>query len=106
MPAVAAENTDMHGLLNQGWARGISLLGALALMLLVTLQPRALTAADGQPISHGVLMLIMWGMAAGFVHGVGFTPYNRVLRVALGALVAWPLLGLGLLFYARHFFKL
>jgi predicted membrane protein len=102
MTAGTANRGVMRGLLDRGWARGVSLLGALALMLLITLQPRALTTADGEPISHGVLMLIMWGMSAGFVHGVGFTPHNRVLRVVLGVLVAWPLLGLGLFFYLRH----
>lgn len=90
--------------LDRGWARGVSLFGAISLMLLVTLLPRGLIHADGVPIHHGVLMLIMWGLSAGFVHGVGFTPRHRVLRVLLGPVVAWTLMGLGLLFYVRYFF--
>ena len=93
----------MNGTLDRGWARGVSLAAALGLMILVTLLPRALTEADGSAISHGVLALIMWGMSAGFVHGVGFVPHNRTLRVLLGPYVAWPLMALGLSFFVQHF---
>ncbi len=86
-----------------GWARGISLSVATALMLLVTLAPRGLTAADGRPVGEGVLTLIMWGMSAGFVHGAGFVPWNRALRVLLGPVAAWLLMGVGLAFYVRYF---
>lgn len=97
-------NGDEAGLTDRGWARGISLATAFALMLLITLSPRALTTADGSSIGHGVLMLIMWGMSAGFVHGVGFVPRNRVLRLLLGPWLAWPLLAVGVFFYIRYFF--
>jgi predicted membrane protein len=89
--------------LDSGWARGLSLATALALMALVTLLPRGLTTADGSPINHGVLSLIMWGMSAGFVHGVGFVPRNPVLRVVLGPVTAWLWMGLGLFFYVQYF---
>lgn len=88
---------------DRGWARGVSLLTAFALMLGVTLLPRALTVGDGNPIGHGTLMLIMWGMSAGFVHGVGFVPKHAALRLLLGPLAAWPLMLLGLSYFARHF---
>lgn len=91
-----------HGL-NAGWVRGVSLLAALALMLLVTLLPRGLTTEDGSPIGHGMLTLIMWGLSAGFVHGVGFVPRNRILRVLLGPLVAWSGMAVGLFFYVQYF---
>lgn len=84
-------------------ARGLSLVAAVVLMLLVTLMPRALTTEDGSPIGHGILALIMWGLSAGFVHGVGFVPRNAALRLALGPLAAWPLMALGLFFFVRHF---
>jgi len=41
------------------------------------------------------LMLCMWGIAAGFVHGVGFVPRNLILRIALGPIAAWLLMLLG-----------
>ena len=94
----------MRGL-DTGWARGISLLVALTLMMLVTLLPRGLTTEDGSPIGHGVLVLIMWGMSAGFVHGVGFIPRNRILRVLLGPLVAWLWMAVGLAFYVAYFWR-
>jgi predicted membrane protein len=91
--------------LGAGWTRSVSLLVALTLMILVTLLPRGLTVPDGDPISHGVLVLIMWGMSAGFVHGVGFIPRNRILRVLLGPLVAWMGMGVGLAFYVQYFLR-
>ncbi|MBI1283939.1 MAG: hypothetical protein GC183_06340 [Thiobacillus sp.] len=95
----------MSGWLAKGWARGVSLGVAIMLMLLITLLPRGLTSADGSSINHGALMLIMWGMSAGFVHGVGFIPRNPVLRVTLGPVIAWPLMGLGLVFYIQYFLR-
>ena len=93
----------MNRFFSGAWAHGISLVAALALMTLVTLLPHGLATADGSPISHGVLVLIMWGMSAGFVHGVGFVPRNRVLRMLLGPAVAWLLMGVGYVVYGRYF---
>jgi predicted membrane protein len=93
-----------HGL-DTGWARGVSLLTALGLMLLVTLLPRGLTVEDGSPLGHGVLALVMWGLSAGFVHGVGFVPRNRILRVLLGPMVAWLGMSVGLFFYVQYFLR-
>ncbi|OJV44736.1 cyd operon YbgE family protein [Hydrogenophaga sp. 70-12] len=95
----------MSAALNHGWARGVSLFAALALMALVTLLPRGLTEADGTPINHGMLTLIMWGLSAGFVHGVGFIPRNGVLRALLGPVAAWCGMGLGFFFYFQHFMR-
>ena len=95
----------MNRFFDNGWARGLLLAVALALMSLVTLMPRGLTTADGSPINHGVLSLIMWGMSAGFVHGVGFIPRNAVLRVLFGPITAWPWMGLGLVFYVQYFLR-
>jgi cyd operon protein YbgE len=95
----------MSAALDTSWARALSLLAALGLMLLVTLLPRGLTGADGSPLGHGVLTLVMWGMSAGFVHGVGFVPRNRILRVLLGPVVAWPGMSVGLFFYVQYFLR-
>lgn len=95
----------MNRFFNSSGARGLSLLTAFVLMMLVTLLPRGLATADGSPINHGVLMLIMWGMSAGFVHGVGFVPRNQVLRVVLGPVIAWLWMGVGLVFYVRYFLR-
>ena len=81
-------------------SEGQPLLVAGALSLLLTLYPQAVVAG-GQTPGHGTLMLCMWGIAAGFVHGVGFVPYKGVLRVALGPLAAWILILVGTLLLAR-----
>lgn len=91
--------------LDRPWARAVSLVAALALMLLITLAPRALTAADGSPLGHGLLMLVMWGLSAGFVHGVGFVPRNPVPRFLFNAWTAWGLMALGTALFLRHFFR-
>ena len=95
----------MNGILNSGLARGISLVSALALMILVTVLPRGLAAPDGSPVSHGLLALIMWGMSAGFVYGIGFVPRNVVLRMAFGPIAAWLGMGAGVVFYIQYFFR-
>jgi len=95
----------MNRWLDMGWARALSLLAAFGLMLLVTLLPRGLTVEDGSPLGHGVLAPIMWGMSAGFVHGVGFVPRNRILRVLLGPVVAWLGMSGGLFFYVQYFLR-
>jgi predicted membrane protein len=95
----------MNSRLNSGWARGVSLVSALALMILVTILPRGLAAPDGGPISHGLLALIMWGMSAGFVHGIGFVPRNAILRIVLGPVSAWLGMGVGLAFYVQYFLR-
>ena len=47
----------------------------------------------------------MWGMSAGFVHGIGFVPRNNVLRVLLGPVAAWLGMGVGLVFYVHYFLR-
>jgi len=71
-------------------ARALSLLIAIGISVGILAWPHLLVTADGH-VNHLWLMLLMWGIAAGFVHGVGFVPRNRVLRVVLGPLAAWLL---------------
>lgn len=91
--------------LDSSGARTVSLLAAIAMMLLITVFPRGLTNADGGTISHGALSFVMLGVSAGFVHGVGFIPHNRVLRVVLGPMVAWPGISVALFFYVLYFLR-
>lgn len=85
----------MMDVLDRPMARRVSLLAAIAVAGLITIYPRALV--NGEQVNHGLLMLLLWGVSAGFVHGVGFVPEHRVLRLLLGPLVAWPLIAGGLL---------
>ncbi|HUV99385.1 MAG TPA: cyd operon YbgE family protein [Gallionella sp.] len=71
--------------------RMVSLLTAMVLAGMVLAYPRALGEAG-----HGMLSLMMLGICAGFVHGVGFVPEHKLLRIAFGPWLAWPLMGMGL----------
>ncbi|HKB60381.1 MAG TPA: cyd operon YbgE family protein [Gallionellaceae bacterium] len=71
--------------------RAVSLLLAVATSGLIFTYPQALAHAG-----HGLLSLVMLGVCAGFVHGVGFVPVHRIWRVAFSPWVSWPLMGVGL----------
>ena len=86
--------TEPRPLLQRPWTRALSLLLASPLALLLLIHPAAMLDAQGH-YSHGLLMLVMLGVAGGFVHGVGFDPYQRLWRWLFGPLLAWPLLLLG-----------
>jgi cyd operon protein YbgE len=74
--------------------RALSLLMALPMSLVLLLHPASVLDAQGH-YSHGLLMLVMWGVAAGFVHGVGFEPRALAWRVIFHPLLAWALMGVG-----------
>jgi predicted membrane protein len=79
-----------QGPLYSGAARLFSLLLAAGLSGTILVLPTLVAGG------HGQLSLLMWGIAAGFVHGVGYVPVYRVWRWLLGPLVAWLLmLGVG-----------
>ncbi len=71
--------------------RLLSLLLALALSGAILTFPKALAHAH-----HGLLMLVMLGVSAGFVHGVGFVPRHRLWRAVFSPWLAWLLMGAGL----------
>jgi len=75
-------------------SRALSMLLAGPLSLVMLLHPLALLDADGH-YSHGLLALAMWGISAGFVHGVGFDPRALAWRWVFSPLVAWPLMLMG-----------
>ena len=79
------------GPLYSGWARGLSLLTALLLSTALLVLPR-LVAVESRDINHGLLSLVMLGICAGFIHGVGFVPEMRVWRILFGPWLAWPLM--------------
>ena len=83
------------------WARFASLIAAAGLALAVTVYPRGLLHHEVL-VSHGYLMLMMWGMSAGFVYGVGFDPSNRWLRMMFGPCIAGVLLLLGWGVFVRN----
>lgn len=38
---------------------------------------------------------MLMGMSSAWVHGFGFVPEHRLLRIVFSPLVAWPLITLG-----------
>jgi cyd operon protein YbgE len=85
--------------------RAVSLLMAVPLSLVLLIHPASMLDANGH-YSHSVLMLVMWGVAGGFVHGVGFEPRAMAWRVVFHPLPAWVLmaLGYGMWLTARQWF--
>lgn len=87
----------------QALGRALSLLMAVPLSLVLLVHPASMLDADGH-YSHSLLMLVMWGVAAGFVHGVGFEPRALAWRVVFHPLLAWTSMALGFAMWlvARH----
>ncbi|MBK3757921.1 cyd operon YbgE family protein [Stutzerimonas sp. R40042] len=77
-------------------ARTLSLLLAGPLALVLLIHPAAMLDGQGG-YSHPQLMFVMWGISAGFIHGVGFVPRHGAWRLAFHPLLGWPLMGLGYL---------
>jgi cyd operon protein YbgE len=80
--------------LRRASSRVLSLLLAVPLSLILLIHPITILNAQGH-YNHNLLMLVMWGVAAGYVHGVGFDPRARVWQVVFHPLVAWGLMTLG-----------
>ncbi|MDG9858277.1 cyd operon YbgE family protein [Pseudomonas nitroreducens] len=75
-------------------SRTLSLLLAIPLALVLLIHPAAMLDTQGR-YSHGLLMLAMLGVSAGFVHGVGFDPRGLPWRWVFGPLCGWALMALG-----------
>ncbi len=99
MPAIEPRSGDSWGRIpypNPGWSRLVSLLLAISLSVLLLVYPRAV-AVSLHAVNHGQLSLIMWGIAIGFIHGVGFVPRMTVWRIVFNPFIGWPLLTIGAL---------
>lgn len=84
----------LHGRFYGAASRALSLLLAAPLALVLLIHPAAMLDGQGG-YSHPQLMLVMWGISAGFVHGVGFVPQWWGWRWLLGSLPAWLFCALG-----------
>lgn len=88
----ALVNYKVYGVLYAGWARVSSFFGALVLSGLLLAMPQ-LVAVGMHELDHSSLSAGLWGISAGFVHGVGYVPETRIWRYAFSPYVAWPLMG-------------
>lgn len=78
----------------------LSMLLATPLALLLLIHPAAMLDGAGG-YDHSRLMLVMWGISAGFIHGVGFVPQHWLWRLLFHPAAAWLLMGLGYLILWR-----
>lgn len=76
---VQGSSSGAHGIDAGGGVSWGVLFFAIAIVLGLTIYPRALISAAGT-VDHTAVMILMWAMAAGFVRGVGFIPRTRILR--------------------------
>jgi predicted membrane protein len=74
--------------------RAVSFVLAAVMSTLVLLYPTPLAG-----VGHGALVVLFWGVAAGFTHGVGYRPVHRIFRLLLGPGVAWLVLPPSFLWY-------
>lgn len=75
-------------------ARIISIVAAIAVTVGVVCFPR-IVAADMHAVPHGWLVCLLLGMSFSYVHGFGFIPDNKTLRLLFSPLCAWPLMIVG-----------
>ncbi|MEJ0065095.1 MAG: cyd operon YbgE family protein [Caulobacteraceae bacterium] len=75
-------------------ARAVSLSLASATAATLIAAP-FLVVSKLDPTAHTLLALILAGMSAGFVHGLGMRPSRWIWRAVFSAPVAWSLMLLG-----------
>ena len=78
-----------------GWSQLASLAMAIVLSSLLLIYPRVVAVSLGD-VNHGLLTLLLLGISAGFVHGVGFVPHMSIWRVLFHPFIGWPLMGYGI----------
>lgn len=78
----------------RGFVRLITFLAAVGFAGLIVLYPRAI-AEDMHGVDHGSLVLLLLGMSAAWVSGLGFEPRRRALRAFFNPVSAWVLMLLG-----------
>jgi cyd operon protein YbgE len=95
---VSGESSQQSGLLYGFFPRLVSFVLALAMSVWILALPTSFTGPENE-VNHWALLILMWGLAAGFTHGVGFVPHNGVIRIILGPWPAWIILIGGGLWY-------
>ena len=87
------ENPIPQGGIYATLPRMLSLLMAIGMAGVIFTYPKGLVH-----VSHGIVVLILLGVSAGFVHGVGFVPEAKVWRIVFWPFIAWGVMSLGLWF--------
>ncbi len=74
--------------------RFISFAMALAISLSVMLFPFLLRHVP-QTRLHSALAVVMLGTAGAMIHGIGYTPDDKLFRILFGPAIAWALVFAG-----------
>lgn len=74
--------------------RTISIVAAAAVTVGVVCFPRII-AVDMHNVPHGWLVCLLLGMSFAYVHGFGYIPDHKSLKILFSPLCAWPLMALG-----------
>ncbi len=77
-----------------GFLRYVSFAIGLITSLLLMLFPFLLHQVSGARLHTG-LPILMLGVAGTFVHGVGYVPDNKFLRILFGPFCSWILILIG-----------
>lgn len=76
------------------------LITALVIMFGITLYPPLLANATGKA-DHGLAILLMLSMSAGFVRGVGFIPRSGALQLLFSSWACFSMLALSIFLLFR-----
>jgi cyd operon protein YbgE len=79
----------------------LSLALCMPLSVVLLVHPVLLLDAQGG-YSHGSLMLVLWGVSIGYVHGMGFDPRAWAWKLALQPILGWGLMILGYALLLPH----
>jgi len=94
--------TRLHRPLDKGALRALSLLLAGYLSIVFLLMPQVI-APHTSVLNHGEASLLMWGVCAGFIHGVGFSPRYWLWQLLFSPWLAWPVMGYGVWLTVTYF---
>jgi predicted membrane protein len=92
---VTGRHPEPPGFLNGWLPRLVSFLLAVVVLLLIMAIPQVW--ARGVAMGYLPLLALLWGLGAGFIHGLGYRPARPLPRALLGPGPAWLLLLGGLL---------
>jgi len=86
-------------------ARGARSAQAVSLVLAVTISGTLLVfpyllGSPPAPRVHALLPILLFGLSAAWVHGLGFVPRRPLWRILFGPIVAWPLIAITALLIA------
>ncbi len=80
--------------IDKSLVRLVSLLTAIGLSIAILIFPNRLLMENGKS-DHDLLMLLLFGICIGFIHGVGFAPKKMVWHILLSPYICWPIMFYG-----------